>query len=345
MSTAKNKNEEEVDLGSLFTVIGNGFKNFFNFIGSIFKGIFHKLILILIFFKLHFIKFTIAVLIGGIIGFFLENNKEIKFSSNLIVKPNFESTQLLYENINYYNDLVKQQNTKHLASIFKIDSSRAASLRKFEITPLINSNDIINAYDKFILDVDTLTVKSYDFDNFEASFTDYDYLVHNIEVKATVSDIFNELENTIINSIEKNTFFTKIKNLTKENLNTKDSILKANFIEVDSLRNVYMRAIIEGAKNNSNGTNIDLGSKSNATKENDLFEIDRKIIYDLSQTYKDIATKSDVINIISNFKSVGSEIKGITKNLIFIMAALAFLLTLFFILLLDLNKYLENYKK
>jgi len=345
MSTAKNKKEEEVDLGSLFTVIGNGFRNFFNFIASIFKGIFHKLILILIFFKLHFVKFTIAVLLGGIIGFFLEKNKEIKFSSNLIVKPNFESTQLLYENINYYNDLVKQQNTKHLASIFKIDSSRAASLRKFEITPLTNSNDIINAYDKFILDVDTLTVKSYDFQNFEASFTDYDYLVHNIEVKATVSDIFKELENTIINSIEKNTFFTKIKNLTKENLNTKDSILKANFIEVDSLRNVYMRAIIEGAKNNSNGTNIDLGGESNATKENDLFEIDRKIIYDLSQTYQDIATKSDVINIISNFKSVGSEIKGITKNLIFIMAALAFLLTLFFILLLDLNKYLENYKK
>ena len=140
-------------------------------------------------------------------------------------------------------------------------------------------------------------------------------------------------------------FFTKIKNLTKENLNTKDSILKANFIEVDSLRNVYMRAIIEGAKNNSNGTNIDLGSKSNATKENDLFEIDRKIIYDLSQTYQDIATKSDVINIISNFKPEGSEIKEITKNLIFIMAVLGFLLTLFIILLFDLNKYLEDYKK
>ena len=31
MSTAKNNNEEEVDLGSLFVIIGNGFKNFFNF--------------------------------------------------------------------------------------------------------------------------------------------------------------------------------------------------------------------------------------------------------------------------------------------------------------------------
>ena len=28
MSTAKNKNEEEVDLGSLFVIIGKGFKNF-----------------------------------------------------------------------------------------------------------------------------------------------------------------------------------------------------------------------------------------------------------------------------------------------------------------------------
>jgi len=345
MSTKKQNNDEEVDLGSLFTVIGKGFKNFFNFIGNIFKGIFHRLILILLFLKLHILKFSVAVLIGGIVGFFLESNKETKFSSNLIVKPNFESTQLLYENINYYNDLVKQQNTKHLASIFKIDTSKAAALRKFEITPLMNSNDIINAYDNFILEVDTLTVKSYDFDNFESSFTDFDYLVHNIEVQATDSDIFNELENTIINSIEKNTFFNKIKNLTKENLNTKDSILKANFIEVDSLRSVYMRAILEGAKNNSNGTNIDLGSKSNITKENDLFEIDRKIIYDLSQTYQDIATKSDVINIISNFKSEGAEIKGITNNLIVITAVLAFLLTLFLILLFDLNKYLEDYKK
>ena len=345
MSTKKQNNDEEVDLGSLFTVIGKGFKNFFNFIGNIFKGVFHRLILILLFLKLHFLKFSVAVLIGGIVGFFLESNKETKFSSNLIVKPNFESTQLLYENINYYNDLVKQQNTKHLASIFKIDTSKAAALRKFEITPLMNSNDIINAYDNFILEVDTLTVKSYDFDNFESSFTDFDYLVHNIEVQATVSNIFSELEITIINSIEKNTFFNKIKNLTKENLNTKDSILKANFIEVDSLRSVYMRAILEGAKNNSNGTNIDLGSKSNITKENDLFEIDRKIIYDLSQTYEDIATKSDVINIISNFKPEGSEIKGITKNLIFIMAVLGFLLTLFIILLFDLNKYLEDYKK
>ena len=235
MSTAKNNNEEEVDLGSLFVIIGKGFKNFFNFIGSIFKGIFHRFILILIFLRFHLIKFAVAALIGAIAGFFLENSKEIKFSSNLIVQPNFESAQNLYKNINYYNDLITQKNTQELSSIFKLDSSKAASLRKFEITPITNRNDVINAYDKFILEVDTLTVKSYDFDDFEKNFTDFDYLNHEIEVVATVNDVFSSLDNIIIETVEKNQYFNRIKKLTNENLTRTDSLLRENLIKVDSL--------------------------------------------------------------------------------------------------------------
>ena len=37
MSTDQKNNEEEVDLGSLFIIIGRCFFNFFNFIGNIFK--------------------------------------------------------------------------------------------------------------------------------------------------------------------------------------------------------------------------------------------------------------------------------------------------------------------
>jgi hypothetical protein len=258
MSTAKNNNEEEVDLGSLFVIIGKGFKNFFNFIGSIFKGIFHRFILILIFLRFHLIKFAVAALIGAIAGFFLENSKEIKFSSNLIVQPNFESAQNLYKNINYYNDLITQKNTQELSSIFKLDSSKAASLRKFEITPITNRNDVINAYDKFILEVDTLTVKSYDFDDFEKNFTDFDYLNHEIEVVATVNDVFSSLDNIIIETVEKNQYFNRIKKLTNENLTRTDSLLRVTFTEVDSLRKVYMKVMLEGAKNISTNTNIDI---------------------------------------------------------------------------------------
>ena len=345
MSTAKNNNEEEVDLGSLFVIIGKGFKNFFNFIGSIFKGIFHRFILILIFLRFHLIKFAVAALIGAIAGFFLENSKEIKFSSNLIVQPNFESAQNLYKNINYYNDLITQKNTQELSSIFKLDSSKAASLRKFEITPITNRNDVINAYDKFILEVDTLTVKSYDFDDFEKNFTDFDYLNHEIEVVATVNDVFSSLDNIIIETVEKNQYFDRIKKLTNENLTRTDSLLRENLIKVDSLRQVYMRVMLEESKKEFTGTSIDLGGTKTSAKEIELFRTDREINEDLGLIAESIGEKSEVINIVSNFQSIGYEVKGITKNYIFIVAGLSVILVLLIILFLDLNRYLDSYKK
>ena len=99
------------------------------------------------------------------------------------------------------------------------------------------------------------------------------------------------------------------------------------------------------AKKESAGTSIDLGSTKKSTKEIELFDTDRNIMKDLELNSRSIAQKSEVINIVSNFQTIGYEVKGITKNLIFIVAILSVLLTLFFILLFDLNKYLNRYKK
>ena len=70
MSTNQKSNEEEVDLGSLFVIIGKGISNFFNFIGNIFKGLFHAVISSLIFLKENSIKIGIAAVIGLAAGIF-----------------------------------------------------------------------------------------------------------------------------------------------------------------------------------------------------------------------------------------------------------------------------------
>ena len=59
---------EEVDLGQLFKLIGNAFNKFFRFIASIFKGLFHLIILFLLFIQKHFVKFAIIGFIGLVIG-------------------------------------------------------------------------------------------------------------------------------------------------------------------------------------------------------------------------------------------------------------------------------------
>jgi len=345
MSTAKNNNEEEVDLGSLFVIIGKGFKNFFNFIGSIFKGIFHFLISVLLFFKIHFKKIIIAAVIGGVIGIFLESTSQDKYGSNLIVQPNFGSSLQLYKNINFFNDLVDQEKVLLLASIFNIDSTTAAGFTKFQITPIDNGNDIINAYDQFILSVDTLTVKSYDFEEFQMSFKDYDYRIHDIYVESLNDNVFSGIEDVLISSVIKNKYFNKIKKLTNENLFRTDSLLRENLVQVDSLRKMYMKVMLEESKKELSGTTIDFGGTKTSAKEIELFRTDREINEDLGLIAESIGEKSEVINIVSNFQSIGYEVKGITKNYIFIVAGLSVLLVLFIILFLDLNSYLDSYKK
>ena len=337
--------EEEVDLGSLFVIIGRGFSKFFNFIGSIFKGIFHAFIIILIFIKENILKIGIATVIGIIAGVFLEMQAPKKYASELLIEPNFKSSLQLYNNVNYYNDLVKQKDTLKLQETFNLTKAEAASLKKFEIQAIKNEKDIVNAYDELILAVDTLTIKSYEFDQFKASFTNYDYKVHKVTVTASKSNVFEKLDDVIISSVVKNKYFNRLKEFTNENLNITDSVYKENLAQIDSLRKVYMQVMLDEAKKEQSVTNIDLGGQNQSTKELELFETNRKIISDLRYIANEKSKKYEVINVISNFQPIGYEIKGITKNHAFQLGALGAGLMIFFLLLVKLNVFLNNYKR
>ena len=346
MSTNQNNNEEEVDLGSLFIIIGKGFYKFFNFIGSIFKGIFHFFITVLIFLKENIIKIGIAALIGFIIGMVLEIKAPDKFGSEMLVKPNFKSARQLYNNINYYNDLVKQKNIVELQNTFKLDEETALSLKKFEIEPIINENDIINLYDDFVLEVDTTTVKSYLFEDFKRAFHELDYKIHKINVEAEKNNVFDKLGEVILESVIKNKYFNRTKELSNENLNRTDSLYRKNLAQVDSLRKVYMQVMLEEAKKKqTTGTNIDLGGQKRKTKEIELFETNRKINNDLRKISKDKSEEYEVMNVISNFQPIGYEIKGVTKNYAFLFGALGIGCMILFLLLKQLNEYLNYYNK
>ncbi|MFT4800775.1 MAG: hypothetical protein ACI93N_000538 [Flavobacteriaceae bacterium] len=345
MSKEATSKEEEIELGSLFIIIGKGFSNLFKFIGNVFKGLFHFLILILLFIKTNFKKIVIAGVIGVVLGTFVEFKKEKTYGANLQVQPNFKSARQLYNNINYYNDLVKQKDTLQLSTTFEISKEEAWSLKKFEISPIKNGNDLLTSYDDLILSVDTLTAKSYSFEVFKRTFTDYDYKVHSVRVIASKNNVFSKLDDVIISSIIDNKYFNRVKSLTNENLNRTDSLLRQNLSQIDSLRKVYMSVMIEESKKLNTGTNIDLGGTKTTTKELELFETNRRINKELKDLSEDKSEKSEVINVISNFQPKGYEIKGIDKNYGFLLGGLGAGLMIVFLLLVQLNSYLNNYRK
>jgi hypothetical protein len=159
------------------------------------------------------------------------------------------------------------------------------------------------------------------------------------------NDVFDKLNEPIISSLTKNKYFAYLKKLTNENINRTDLSYRQNLLQVDSLRNVYMKVMLLQANNPSIGTNIDLAGENVSNKETELFFINKRINEDLEEIAKDKTEKYEVINVISNFQSIGQEIKGVTKNYGFLLSALCMGLMILFLLLLKLNKFLDNYKK
>jgi len=344
MATKQQNNEEEVDLGSLFVIIGKGFSNLFNFIGNLFKSIFHFFITILLFLKEHLVKIAIAAVLGFIVGFFIEMKTPKRYTSDLLLQPNFKSSRQLYNNIHFYSDLVKQKDTLGIQKIFGLTKEEASSLKKFTIEPIINQKDIVSSYDDLVSEVDTLALRDFDFEEFQTSFTTFDYKLHRITVVAEKKDVFQKLDEVIIAAIN-NPYFSNLKKLTNENLNRTDSIYRQNLSQVDSLRSVYMQALLAEAKKESSGTNIDFGSKERPTKEIELFNTHRRINFELKEISETKSKEYEIINVIYNFQPIGEEIKGIIENNAFQFAVLFALATILLLLLLKLNSYLNSYKK
>lgn len=345
MSNQQHKNEEEVDLGSLFKIIGKGFSNFFNFIGDIFKGTFHFLILCLLFLRKHALKIGVVTVLGGVLGAFFHFTKPQKYGSEMLLEPNFKSARQLYNNIQFYSDLVEQKDTAKLQSVFNLTKEEAGSLKKFEIQPISVENDIISAYNSLILSVDTLTIKSYSYEEFKASFTDYDYKIHRLLVEAEKNYVFDKLDETIIESVESNKYYNRFKELLNENINKADSTYKDNLKKLDSLRIVYMKSMIEESKKETSGTSIRFGGENQKIKELEVFETYRKINSDLRNLALEKSNKYEVINVISNFQPIGYEIKGLTKNYISLFSFIGFFGMIIILLLIELNTYLNNYEK
>ncbi|CAM1345194.1 hypothetical protein [Tenacibaculum amylolyticum] len=342
----QSKDNEEVDLGSVLVIIGNAFTRFFNFIGNIFKNLFHFFIEILLFIKSNIIKIGIGALIGAVAGLALEVSSETKYESNLYVKPNFNSSRQLYNNIQFYNDLVKQKNAALLSSIFNITEDEAISLKKFDIKPIINENDILTSYDELLQSIDTATIKSYSYKKFQETFTNFDYKVHQISVAASEKDVFPKLSSAIISSIINNDYFKTLKKINKENLLRTDSLLKKNLQQADSLHYVYKEVLLEEAKKTNAGTTIDLGQsgKGSSNKELELFETSLELNKNLVEINEDLSEKSEIINIVSNFQPIGHKVIGIQKNKAFQFAVMGVVIIISLLLLLKLNRYLNNYK-
>lgn len=337
---------EEVDLGQLFKLIGKAFDRFFRFIASIFIGIFRIVILFLLFLQKHFIKFAIVGIIGLAIGIYMDMNKETSYVSTMVVEPNFNSVQQLYNNVDFFNELADAKDSTALAEALDISKKEASSLKKLLVESYSDENQKIQLFDKFVTSLDTTTQKTLDMKSYLKNFNSLDARFHTISVTATNNNIAKKIQPSIINSISRNDYFNLQKNISDINIKLQDSIYKKQINEIDSLQLLYKRVMLKEAERPIEGTSINLGENGGKdNKELSLINKMDELKSSLVRLNEDRANKSSILNVISDFPRKGVEEKGFLKSYKFLVPSILLGLTFFVLLLISLNNYLKNYKK
>ncbi|PKQ45763.1 hypothetical protein [Confluentibacter flavum] len=337
---------EEVDLGQLFKLIGNAFDRFFKFVGSIFKGIFGVIILFLLFLQKNFIKFVIVGALGLAIGFYLDSTKQTTYISTMIVEPNFNSVQQLYNNINFYNELADAEDSTALADVLQITEKQAGTIKEFKVDSYSDENQKILLFDRFVRSLDTTTQKAIDMESYLKNFNSFDARFHTVSVIATDNSIAKQIQPIIVNSISSNDYFNLQKYISDVNIQLQDSLYNKQFKEIDSLQLLYKKVMLKEAERPMQGTAINLGENgSNDNKELALINKMDELKSSLVELNEERANKSSILNVISNFPNKGVKVKGILKSYKFLVPLVMLILTLFIFALLSTNTYLKNYKK
>ena len=337
---------EEVDLGQLFNAIGKLFDRFFRFIGRIFTAIFGVILLFLFFIQKHFLKLIGVIVLGFILGIIIDKNKEPEYVSSMVIEPNFNSVQQLYNNVGFYNELAKAKDSISLAEALNITVSEDSSIRKFLVESYSDENQKIVLFDRFVRSLDSTTKKAIDMKAYLKNFNSLDARFHTISVKATDNSIAKKIQPAIISSIANNSYFNLQKDISDSNIKLQDSLYKKQITEIDSLQLLYKKVMLKEAERSLQGTNINLGENGTQTnKEISLLNKMEGLQLDLVKLNKERGDKASILNVISDFPRKGALEKGFLKSYKFILPISLLILTAFMLLLFSLNKYLKNYKR
>ncbi|HZW62704.1 MAG TPA: hypothetical protein VFF15_03570 [Flavobacteriaceae bacterium] len=342
---------EEVDLGQLFKLIGNAFERLFKFIGTILNGIFMAAVWFIFFIKKNFILLAAAALIGFGIGYVKLKFSEPVYSSNAVIKQNYNTGESLYNLLNYYNDLILDKDTLALSESLNLTTKEASHLVYFEMESVLNENSKLKVFDKFKREVDSTIAQDIDFETFLENSSDYDYEYQRLTVKSSRKDLLKKILPEVIKNIEAIEFFKNEREKDLAELSYRERIIIESLKESDSLQKVYQRVLEKENQDTNSQTSILINNaeEQNTTKEFELYTSDIKLRRELVEIQR---KKDDIRKIVEVISSQQDE--GIIDNTVEILdvkfsykifyAALLFTVVFLILLVLKALNYLERYK-
>lgn len=321
MSTNDNKNVEgqEIDLAS----VSKAFSGLFQ---SISRSIFRLIRYVL----RHIVIFIILVIVGALLGFYLEENKKT-YDSLVIIRPNFHSTDYVYAKIDLLFSRINDNDTLFLKSIGIKSPSKLKSIKIYPIVDIykfITENDSKDSDRNFQLF--KLLAADGDMEQMVLDKTiSKNYTFHQIHFVTSSRAGRDEILEPILNYLESNEDFRRVKQVFIENTNLKIEANKNMIAQIDGLLATFTKENSETAQN-TRSVYINQNTQLNdliQTKNNLVSEIGISKLELLSHE-KVVKESSNIINV-KNTKGLYGKLK-ILVPIVFILLYLLIIGTIRF---------------
>ncbi|MDB9873642.1 hypothetical protein OAC97_00080 [Flavobacteriaceae bacterium] len=354
MSTNSNtpNNSEEVDLGQLFKLIGNTFDRLFNFISSIFKNIFLAFVWAILLIKKRIIILALATISGVLIGVYSNKTTKPKYESSATLVLNYPTGEYLYKSISYYNDLIRQGNYKTLGTVLSLEEERAESILALYIEPAVSKNGKLLAFNEYTKSLDSLARAEIKYKDFLEQSENFSYNHQQIRLISTDVNNFKSVFENIVEDINTNTYFLNEQRKDIAELNETKIAIELSLQASESLQETYKKVLEQGfdsGQTSEIGITFEGSSKTEKTREYDLYQSDIKLRRELVGTERGLLERQYIIEIILNKQEIG--ILSNTKKLfgkefdpILFFGIQMLLLVLIILFGLEFLKYIVNLK-
>ena len=275
---------DEIDLGQLFQMIGKGFTRIFKAFLSVF-----------LYFKRNAIILSALIIVGAVIGFGLNQFSTQKLKTEVIVKPQMESKNYLYDVINEIQANIKAKDTVFFSNM-GIDIVDFSGL-EIEISPVNENRESSESEIKYLELLQSFENTEAIADIVRAELQNKSSFNHRITFYYKNADFGREFAQKVLNYINTNTYFNRFLEVYRSNANARIDEDQKLLTQVDQIITNYTTGLAAiGSTSTNERIVLDNQEQVNIA---DIFEYKTGLIRDIEAKKLELEERTVPVSVIN----------------------------------------------
>lgn len=297
---------EEIELGQFLAFLKQTTGGIFEKLNNLFFGFFKFLMFIVISLKRNWKILGFFTVLGLGVASSTTFLGERTYYSSMVIRPNFGSSEMIYDQVHYYNDLIKQKDTATLNLIF--NPKLVPNIQKIEVEPVVSQKEKQRIYNDYLTKVDTALTNSYfSYDEYIDRLDEWGYYKHKVIVYADSSIDFTQFENPILAPLMKSDYLISQYEIKNRIAVDQIGVLQEIFENLDSLTKIKRSTyLLPQGPGNTGVTKFYLSEEDDEKNSEEwIYERMMSTRNTLSEVSYELVENNKIVKIITHFKGRG----------------------------------------